>query len=434
MTVAQEQDPLSQFMYSLKATETKRQWPRRLKALFDFLRIDGTLDLQARHFVQQARQDPLCAQKNLIQFISFQNDRVRTGKISNATVPNYYKAAKLFCEMNDLPLNWKKIRRGLPVAKQAASDRAPTVEEIQKLIEYPDRRIKPIVYTMISSGIRIGAWDYLKWKHLIPLIDDDGQVRAAKLIVYAGEPEQYYSFITPSAYRSLKEWMEFRHSYGEAISNESWLMRDIWQTTNVKYKSKFGLATCPRKLKSSGIKRLLERGLWEQGLRQPLENGSRRHEWKAAHGFRKFYKSRAEQVMKPINVEITMGHNIGVSASYYRPLEKDVLQDYLKAVDELTIDGDTKLLQKQVAKLEEKRKDSEYIIQAKLREKEGEIEELKSQMSDVLTTLKMAKTRDGIIAKNRMILDQKRRVTFGYVGEDNEVVNVKIPIDSVEIQ
>ena len=113
--------------------------------------------------------------------------------------------------------------------------------------------------------------------------------------------------------------MEFRHSYGEAISKESWLMRDIWKTTNVNYKSKFGLATCPRKLKSSGIERLLERGLWEQGLRQPLENGSRRHEWKAAHGFRKFYKSRAEQVMKPINVEITMGHNIGVSASYYRP-------------------------------------------------------------------------------------------------------------------
>ena len=76
--------------------------------------------------------------------------------------------------------------------------------------------------------------------------------------------------------------------------------------------------------------------------------------------------------MKRINVEITMGHNIGVSGSYYRSLEKDVLQDYLKAVDELTIDGDTMLLQKQVAELEEKRKDSEYIIQAKLREKEGD--------------------------------------------------------------
>ena len=49
-------------------------------------------------------------------------------------------------------------------------------------------------------------------------------------------------------------------------------------------------------------------------------------------------------------------------------------------------------------------------------------------MSDVLTILKMAKTREGIIANNRTILDDKRRVTLGYIGEDNEVVNVKIPM------
>ena len=52
-----------------------------------------------------------------------------------------------------------------------------------------------------------------------------------------------------------------------------------------------------------------------------------------AHGFRKFYKSRTEQVMRPINVEITMGHDIGVSESYYKPTEHEVLEDYLKAVD-----------------------------------------------------------------------------------------------------
>jgi len=75
--------------------------------------------------------------------------------------------------------------------------------------------------------MRIGAWDYLKWKHVTPLIDDDGEVIAAKLIVYAEEPEQCYSFITPSAYRSLKEWMEFRHSDVEEISKESWLIRDL---------------------------------------------------------------------------------------------------------------------------------------------------------------------------------------------------------------
>jgi hypothetical protein len=134
-----------------------------------------------------------------------------------------------------------------------------------------------------------------------------------------------------------------------------------------------GLATYPKKLKSSGIKRLLERALWEQGIRHPLREGIRRHEWKAAHGFRKFYKSHAEQVMKPINVEITMGHNIGVSASYYKPTENDVLQDYLKAVDILTINSDKIVLQKQVAELKEKGKDNEYIINGKLHEKDQQI-------------------------------------------------------------
>ncbi len=58
---------------------------------------------------------------------------------------------------------------------------------------------------------------------------------AAKVIVYAGETEQYYSFITPEAYNALKEWMDFRSSYGEKIIGESWIMRDMWYVEDHKY-------------------------------------------------------------------------------------------------------------------------------------------------------------------------------------------------------
>ena len=80
--------------------------------------------------------------------MTFQQERVKYGKISESTIPNYYKAIKLFCEMNDIVFNWKKITRVMPRVRQAANDRAPTMEELRRLIEYPDRRIKPIVYTM----------------------------------------------------------------------------------------------------------------------------------------------------------------------------------------------------------------------------------------------------------------------------------------------
>lgn len=74
----------------------------------------------------------------------------------------------------------------------------------------------------------------------------------------------------------------------------------------MNYGAKFCRLLFEKKLKSSGIKRLIEDALWKQGIRHRLAPGIRRHEWKSAHGIGKYYKSRTEQVIKPINVEIIM--------------------------------------------------------------------------------------------------------------------------------
>ena len=47
--------------------------------------------------------------------------------------------------MADIAIPWKKITRGLPIGRRYADDRIPTIEEIRKISEYPDRRIKAIV-------------------------------------------------------------------------------------------------------------------------------------------------------------------------------------------------------------------------------------------------------------------------------------------------
>jgi hypothetical protein len=82
---------------------------------------------------------------------------VEREEITAATLYNFVKAIKLFCEMSDIPISWKRITRGLPKVRRFADDRAPTLEELRRLIEYPDGRLKPIIYTMASSGIRLGA-------------------------------------------------------------------------------------------------------------------------------------------------------------------------------------------------------------------------------------------------------------------------------------
>jgi len=330
--------PYNRFIYALKAPESKRQYPKRLEVFLNFIEIEG-MNIQEKlyNLYCKAKADAQWLQDSLIDFIVFQKERVSRGEIVESTIPNYYKPVKLFCDMNDIIVNWKLITRGMPRGKHAANDRAPTVEEIKKLLDYPDRRIKPIVLIMISSGIRIGAFDSLKLKHITPLKDNDGKLVAAKMIVYAGELDQYTAFISPEAYNYYIEWLDFRASYGEKLTEDSWAMRDAWKTTNITYGAKLGYAKDPIKLKSSGIRSLLSKALFQQGVRPLLFDGNKRHEFKTAHGFRKFFKTHAEQYMLAANVELLLGHDIGVSSSYYKPRENDLLSDYLKAVPNLTI-------------------------------------------------------------------------------------------------
>ena len=43
-----------------------------------------------------------------------------------------------------------------------------------------------------------------------------------RLVVYPNEPEEYFTFMTPEAYNAVKEWTDFRASFGEEITGESW--------------------------------------------------------------------------------------------------------------------------------------------------------------------------------------------------------------------
>ena len=376
-SVAEELDPWMLYLYAMKSPTTKEKYLMRLGRFLDSLDLqevkeDIKLEEKARAFAKRGRDDNAWAFNNIIKFIQLQKDRFNQKEITAGTIRNYVKSIKLFCQMTDISIPWEKITKGLPRARRYAYDRAPTIEEIKKICRYPDRRIKPIVYTMVSSGIRVGAWDYLHWRDIEP-IERDGVIIAARMVVYAGEEDDsYVAFITPAAYREVSEWMKYREESGEIIKGESWVMRDLWDT---RVKISKGLVTIPKQLTSVGVKRLMERAIWAQGLREKLEGGKKRHPFPSNHSLRKIFKTRCELAgMKPINIENLMGHSTGISDSYYRPTENDLLQDYLLCVDALTIEKDEIVLQKQVEQLREKGKDSESIVKAKLQERDDQIQ------------------------------------------------------------
>ena len=76
---------------------------------------------------------------------------------------------------------------------------------------------------------KIPAWDYLKFKHIEALKRDD-RIVAVKVIAYAGEDDEYFTFISSESYFELEKWKQYRIKSGEAVTSESWVMRNIWNT------------------------------------------------------------------------------------------------------------------------------------------------------------------------------------------------------------
>ena len=169
----QQQDAFSRFMYGIKSNETRRKYVAKLEQFFDFYKIEGdTIEEKSENFLQYTRKGKDISQKVtdlVLNYMYFHIQRAQKNEIARSTVCTFYKPIKLFCEMNNVILNWKIISKGLPRGVQSANDRIPITDEILEVLKYPDRRIKPVLYTMISSGIRIGAWEWLKWKNVIPV-------------------------------------------------------------------------------------------------------------------------------------------------------------------------------------------------------------------------------------------------------------------------
>ena len=77
----------------------------------------------------------------------------------------------------------------------------------------------------------------------------------------------------------------------------------------------------------------------------------------ADHGFRKWFETRCISAgMISDNVKVLMNHSLELSDSYYRPTEDAILNDYLKAVDLLTVNSDPVMMKRQVREVSENNK------------------------------------------------------------------------------
>jgi hypothetical protein len=106
----------------MNSTVTRDRYTTRLDRFFSFIGIEGvTVEERCRAFVEKAKKDNNdWAFMRIVSFLQVQKERVDRKEITGSTIRNYVKAIKLFTEMNDILIYWKRITRGLPKGRKWA--------------------------------------------------------------------------------------------------------------------------------------------------------------------------------------------------------------------------------------------------------------------------------------------------------------------------
>lgn len=239
-------------------------------------------------------------------------------KVSRSSIKVQCAALNLFFYMirdDDTRLDWTKVRMEFPPDEHIQRDRAYTAEEIQKMLDNGccgRLRERAIILLLTSTGMRIGGIHPLKMNDLTPKITSQGKVYRVE--VYSSSSARYYCYCNRETATAIDEYLKERESKGEMLQNDSPLFRDlrILNVKNVKH------------LSSYNVKYIVGRVVGKSGIRSTFQFTG---EAKRSKGLRKYYKTQAESAgMKPVHVELTHGHSIGISEHYYRPSEADLLE------------------------------------------------------------------------------------------------------------
>jgi hypothetical protein len=168
------------------------------------------------------KEPPLKLQQKIEDYILLVRTRIQNNELKAATTQTMIAPIRLFCEMNDIILNWKKINKLLPRIDKNAEDEAYTREQIKMMLEYSDLRTKVLILFMASSGMRLGGFCGLTDGCLTPLYHEKtGKLLAAHVVVYKGTDDEYNTFISPEVWIVYEQYRNLRIKFGENITKNS---------------------------------------------------------------------------------------------------------------------------------------------------------------------------------------------------------------------
>src|ERR671919_796039 len=153
------------FIEGLKSPVTKAAYSYALQKYLRHLNLSNPDDLLIN------QQQPQIIQNQIIEYlIQLKNP---PHLLRYATRSQYLAAIMTYYDLNEVVLNKKKLYRYLGEEELPIENRAYTTDEIKKMLEVSDERVRAILLFLISTGVRIRAIIELKLQDLVKVPEYD---------------------------------------------------------------------------------------------------------------------------------------------------------------------------------------------------------------------------------------------------------------------
>jgi integrase len=364
------------FLDSLKSPRTKELYSLHRKR---FLKFVGRKSIIVNETGGSNNNNLADATQEIVRYLK----KLKDDGISYSYRNNALAAIKHDYIMNGddarLVLNWTKIAKFLGENERKYEIRGYTHDEIRRMVDIADIKYKAVILMLASTGMRRDALVNIELRDLEYLKEP---YNLYKIKIYKKSESEQLCFTTPEAAEAIKLYVSKRP--GAKYFH------------NVRSKA---ISTALTKL-------AIRAGIVQRGIGR---GKSHRNEIPAAHGLRKFCITQMARAKVDTEVaKLLTGHSIGVRGRYLNYSEDDLLQEYLKAVDLLTI-NEANRLRKKVSVLEEKEQEIQSLReQIRQFQQEGQQvrEEMKEMRRDFIETPPRRTKKGGIKGVNEL---------FGYL-------------------
>jgi len=274
--------------------------------------FDKVFGMPAEDVIEDVRRGKLDVYKVFERFVS----ELDKAGLSPHTINGYVNRVKQYFAYNDVVLDKTafRVKVGLPRVSEP-DDRAPTVEELRRILAWGKLRTKALILVLASSGMRLGEAIRLK----VGDIDFNSRPVRVQLSpkVASKTGEGRITYISDEAAEYLRQYLGERINYPEAWvfpseADESRHMSEdrAWRT----------IVDC---IEKAGLGKAKEKTVMGRRKLHP-------------HSLRKFFFSRVVGVIGETAAHALMGHGSYLKTYYKRP-EEERARDYLRCMPQLTI-------------------------------------------------------------------------------------------------